>query len=120
MNERLRHVRKLLRLTQAEFGEKIGVSGDTISAIEKGKNNLTERNIALICERFNVNESWLRNGIGETFREETEDEKLAAFFGSVMSSDEDDVVKKIMIGLSKLDKSQWNLLENIIDTISRK
>lgn len=120
MNERIKYLRKELGLTQTTFGEKIGVSGDTISAIEKGKNNLTDRNISLICERFGVDEIWLRTGIGEPFREKTEDEKLATFFGEVISGDDDDNIKKIMIGLSKLDKSQWDALESIINTLAGK
>lgn len=65
--ERLKQLRKLQKMTQKEFGEKIGVSGDTISSIETGKVNLTDRNISLICEKFNVNEEWLREGKGEIF-----------------------------------------------------
>ena len=120
MNERVKELRKKLGLTQISFGEKLGLGGDTISAIEKGKNNLTDRNIALICEKFGVDEIWLRTGAGDPFRKETEDEKLATFFGEVISGDDDDIVKKIMIGLSKLDKSQWDALESIINTLSGK
>lgn len=64
---RLKQLRKFQKMTQKEFGEKIGVSGDTISSIETGKVNLTDRNISLICEKFNVNEEWLREGTGEMF-----------------------------------------------------
>lgn len=70
--ERLKQLRKLQKMTQKEFGEKIGVSSDTISSIETGKVNLTDRNIFLICEKFNVNEAWLREGKGEMF---SKDEK---------------------------------------------
>ena len=67
MNERLKELRKTLKLTQKEFGEKIGVTNFTISDIEKGKLSLTERNLNLICERFNVNKEWLKNGTGGMF-----------------------------------------------------
>ena len=32
--------------------------------IERGVNNLTDKNIKLICSVFNVSEEWLRNGTG--------------------------------------------------------
>lgn len=67
MINRVKELRKLKKLTQKEFGERIGVSGDNISSIEKGKVKLTDRNISLICEKFNVNEEWLREGKGEIF-----------------------------------------------------
>ena len=70
MIERLKHLRKTLKLTQKDFGKKIGLSGATISDIEKGKANLTDRNIALICEKHKANEEWLRNGVGEMFHNE--------------------------------------------------
>lgn len=41
MNERLKELRTLLELTQSEFGEKIGLTAETISAVEKGNCSLT-------------------------------------------------------------------------------
>ncbi|MCI1958622.1 MAG: helix-turn-helix domain-containing protein [Clostridia bacterium] len=70
MNERLRKLRKYLNLTQVEFGNKINIKGATISDIEKGKLNLTERNLQSICKEYNVNEQWLRTGKGEMFIED--------------------------------------------------
>ena len=63
INSRLKYLRKThLKITQNELGEKIGIKGSTISDIEKGKGNLTDRNLLSICEKFNVNEEWLRDG----------------------------------------------------------
>ena len=120
MNERLKELRVLLDLTQNEFGEKIGLTAETINAVEKGECSLTDHSISLICMCFGVNEIWLLAGIGGPFDEMTEDEKLARFFGGVCSIEGDNVVKKIMIGLSKLNESQWNALDDIIRTISGK
>ena len=120
MNERLKELRTLLELTQSEFGEKIGLTAEIISAVEKSNCSLTNHSVSLICTCFGVNEIWLRAGVGGPFDEMTEDEKLAEFFGGVCSSEDDNVVKKIMIGLSKLDESQWNALDDIIRTISGK
>lgn len=68
MVDRLKELRKELELSQAAFGEKIGVKQSTIGDIESGKNKLSDRNIAAICRVFNVNEEWLRNGEGEMFK----------------------------------------------------
>lgn len=70
MNSRLKAIRKELKLTQNEFGEKIGITGATVSDIERGKLALTDRNISLICEKLLVNEEWIRHGIGDMFRPE--------------------------------------------------
>lgn len=71
MNERIKEVREILKLTQEYFGEKIGIqSRSHISALEKGTRSLTNRIINDICREFNVNEEWLRFGTGEIFKEE--------------------------------------------------
>jgi transcriptional regulator with XRE-family HTH domain len=72
---RVAELRKSLKLKQAEFAEKLGLTNASISAIEIGKNPLTEQNVKLICLVFGVNETWLRNGIGPMFIEEVPGEK---------------------------------------------
>lgn len=71
INERLKLLRSSLNLSQEAFGEKIGIrSRAHISALEGGRRALTDRIINDVCREFYVNEEWLRNGIGEMFREE--------------------------------------------------
>lgn len=67
MNERLKLLRKELHLTQQEFADKLGISRGNIAAYEVAKNAPSDAVILLICRYFNVNENWLRNGIGEIF-----------------------------------------------------
>ncbi len=67
MNERFKIIRLKLKLSQEDMGNKIGVTNATISRLEKGVNNFTERMITSICREFNVNEEWLRYGTGEMF-----------------------------------------------------
>lgn len=71
INERLKLLRSSLNLSQEAFGEKIGIrSRAHISALEGGRRALTDRIINDVCREFYVNEEWLRNGIGEMFRED--------------------------------------------------
>jgi len=67
MRERIRALRKALRLNQKEFAQRLGMKSTTLSMIEVGDNELTEKNIKLVCMTFNVNENWLRTGKGEMF-----------------------------------------------------
>jgi transcriptional regulator with XRE-family HTH domain len=69
MNEWVKKLRNIMKMTQNEFAEKIGFSQTNLSLIEKGKITLTESNIRLICFTFGVNEKWLRSGKGEIFNE---------------------------------------------------
>lgn len=68
MNDRIRKLRKYLDLTQKDFGNRIGVKGNTIATYESGRNEPIDSVISLICREFNVNEKWLRTGEGEMFR----------------------------------------------------
>ena len=68
INERLKHLRKIeLKLTQVEFGEKLGLTGVAIAHWEKGDRSINEMAIKSICKTFDVNYSWLVDGKGEIF-----------------------------------------------------
>jgi len=67
MNTRLHHLRKTLKLSQEDFGKRLGVTGASISRLEKGERNITEQMILSVCREFNVNEKWLRHNEGEMF-----------------------------------------------------
>lgn len=67
--ERIKQVRKDAKLSQSDFGEKLGVSRSVINNIEldRNKNGIQENIIKLICCVFNVNEEWLKNGKGSKY-----------------------------------------------------
>lgn len=67
MNERIRHIREAMNLSRASFGQRIGVSGDVINNLERGRVEIKESMIKLICTVFNVREEWLRTGEGEMY-----------------------------------------------------
>jgi len=68
INERIKYLRKdLLKLTQTDFGEKLGIGKSAISHIESGTSLVTEQNMKLICKEFHVNYIWLKEGEGEVF-----------------------------------------------------
>lgn len=65
MNERIRDLREEIGLSRATFGQRLGVSGDVINNLERGRVEIKEPMIKLICSEFSVNEEWLRTGIGD-------------------------------------------------------
>lgn len=78
--ERVKEIRKGLNLTLEKFGERVGVTKQTVSRIENGVNNLTDQMALAICREFSVNEHWLRTGEGEPYLKGSEDE-LAELVG---------------------------------------
>lgn len=65
--ERVKALRKELGLTLEKFAEPLGVGKTSISKIELGQVNLTDQMAKAICSVYGVNETWLKNGIGEMF-----------------------------------------------------
>ena len=65
--ERVKEIRKALGLTLDKFGEKLGVTKQTVSRIENGVNNLTDQMALAICREYNVNYDYLMAGDGEKF-----------------------------------------------------
>lgn len=72
-NERVRELRKALGLTLEKFGERLGVKKNAISAIENGRNSLTDQMTKAICREFGVDYIWLTTGEGEMFVDTDDD-----------------------------------------------
>ena len=69
MKDRLRLVRKDLKLTQADMGQALGCSQTAYAKYESGMVIPDKPMRMLICEKFNVNESWLETGEGVPYKE---------------------------------------------------
>lgn len=73
LGKRIKKLRIALSLSQREFGERIGIVKTAVSKIENGENSPREQTIMSICREFDVNESWLKEGIGDMFSNTSED-----------------------------------------------
>lgn len=117
-NERVKELRKALGLTQGNFGEKIGLKQAVIGQMEKGSRNLTDRTVLLICEKYSVNEEWLRYGTGEMFVESdsTIISQLSSEYGL-------DAFEKVLIeGFLKMRPEERNVIKsyvrNLLDALT--
>ena len=116
MNNRIREVREHFKLTQTEFGERLGVSRDVIGNIEYNRlKNPKQKEpiIKLICSTFGVNEIWLRSGEGEMFQAMTEDEELAAYLGDVMNDETASFRRRLTMEMENWTQEVWQMLEEI-------
>lgn len=97
MNERIRQLRKELKLSQTEFGKRLGIKQTTVAGYETGGRTPIDAVISLICREFNVNEKWLRDGVGEMFVQATPWEKAYNRFGYIMENSS--TAKKAVLSL---------------------
>lgn len=112
MNERLKELRKTLKLSQDAFGERIGMSGGGISLLEMGKRNITEQNVKSICREFNVDYIWLTTGEGEMFVDSDND--IMESIDRIMSG-ENEFHKNLFKTFARLDENELSALETAID-----
>lgn len=113
MKDRIKEVRRALRLTQAEFGEKVGVKGNTIGNYEIGLRSPSEAVIFSICREFDVNEDWLRTGQGEMFRQLSRSEIISDFMVDLLKEEDDSFRRRLIEALADLDINEWKSLEKI-------
>ena len=107
MNTRIRMIREKKNLSRAEFGRILGVSGDVINNLERGRVKHTEHMIKLICSEFNVDYDWLKFGIGEMFQE-NDNSTMAAIDAILTGEDE----------FANLSQEEWELLKKLIDKLA--
>ena len=109
MKERIKSIRKDQRLTQAEFGERIGIKDSTISSYEKGIRVPSDAIILSICKEFCVNEKWLRTGQGEPYVQKTQNEEIALFMGDLLTGSDACNARKNLHGcIPKIKKRPAN------------
>ena len=113
-NERIKELRKSLKLSQEEFGDAIGLTKSSISNVEKGVRNVTEQHIKLITIAYNVNEHWLRTGEGEMFAES--DDTLLSELAKEYQLDTLD--KKLIEHYLKLDEGDRKVIKDYMLSIA--
>lgn len=113
MKERIKQIRKSVNLTQAAFGERIGVKGNTVTGWEAGIRVPSDAIINSICREFGIRDQWLRTGEGNMFIPVSRDAEIAAFMGDVMHGESGDFRRRLIAVLAKLDTSEWELLEKM-------
>ena len=118
MGEQIKLLRKHYKMTQTEFGQKIGVSRDVINNIENKGIVPSEPIIKLIISEFGVNREWLETGSGKMLKDFSRDEEIAYFVGSVLSDESDSFKKRFMTMLASLDEDGWELLARMAETLA--
>lgn len=115
IGDRLKRLRKELDLTQEAFASRIGSVQNTITGYESGRRNPSAPVISLICIEFDVNEEWLRNGTGEMFAPESNDE-LEALAKKYNLSNADQVLIEKYVNLKS--GSRETIINFMIDVVA--
>lgn len=119
MNERIKELRKTLGLTQQEFADALRLKRNTVATYEMGRSIPSDAAIALICQKFGVNETWLRTGEGEMLAGE-KDKAIMEMLADVLADENQTFKARLIKALATMDKAGWASLEKLLDSIYKE
>lgn len=111
VGSRITELRSVLRLSQEEFGEKIGVARNTIANYEIGNRTPKDVTLKSICREYNVNYEWLVNGTGDMFISDSLIDNLIAKYE--LSETGASLIKKYLL----LTKSEQEVIEKYLRNV---
>ena len=115
MKNRIKQLRKELKLTQDDFGYRLGITGSAISKLESGASGITEQLIKSICKEFNVDYIWLTTGQNEMFvKQSFDDMAIVDNIINTFMNNESEFAKNVFKMFSKYTLEDWKALEQIV------
>lgn len=119
-NERIKEIRKTLKMTMERFGERLGVTKTAISNIEKSNRNVTEQMRKAICREFNVNKDWLQTGNGEMFVQLSQDDETTHIVQDMLGSSAGsfyNIILEVAKSYKKLSPTSQRALDELADNL---
>lgn len=121
MNKRIEKVLNESKLKKYEFAQRLNIAPSYIPKLLSGKSSPSDRLIEDICQKFNVNEDWLRYNKGD-MRSVPEDERAA--YVSYLLENVDDPVANLIASIMKTylecDEKDKMVLRNFVDKLTNK
>lgn len=117
MKDRIKLIRKQNNLTQVEFGEKIGIKGNTVTGYETGLRSPSDAVVLSICREFNISEEWLRYGTGSMNLPASA--KLSIYLGEISAGD-DYLIQDIIEVYMELDRKSKDVLKASLNKLAKK
>jgi transcriptional regulator with XRE-family HTH domain len=108
LNARIREVRETLRLSQVQFARVISLSPGYLAGVELGDRKANDRFVKLVCSSFNTNERWLRDGDGEMFLKNSDEEftRLVALYRELTPQYKNYILKQIELLIDMQDENK--------------
>lgn len=116
MKDRIKELRRVLDLTQDEFGGRIGITKSSISTMESGRSNPSEQTLRSMCREFGASYLWLTTGEGPMFESGSDDAALHVMVDRVMAS-ENERVKQIFKNLGDFTEDDWRQVNALLDKL---
>ena len=113
LSERLKLIRKKNKMTQQEFADALNLKQNTIATYEIGRTLPSDRTLKDICEKFNIQEAWIKTGEGDM--EYPPEDESAAYVAELLGPEENplyDLIKAIMKTYSESGPQERQIIES--------
>lgn len=123
MKDRIRQVREKAeskKMSQEEFGKKIGLTRDNVANIELGRVEPSEIVIRAIIREFGVNEVWLRTGVGEMKRPMTWQQEVTSYVNDLVKGNRTEFEETLIRFLAATTPEDWERLSVIFRKIQNE
>ncbi len=117
--ERISELITKLGITKTAFADKLNITQPYVSKLIKN-GTPSDRLIEDICEKFNVNEKWLRTGEEEMFRPLNRNDEIAKLTSDLFKGEKNSFKERLILALAGLDESEWEMLEKIAEKIAKE
>lgn len=118
INVRISQIIEDSKLSKTDFAAKINVSQQYVSKLSKD-GTPSDRTLLDICREFGVSETWLRTGEGDMHITMSRSQEVAEFVGDVLKGESDTFKRRFVAMLARLDESDWEVLEKIVEEMKK-
>jgi len=115
INERIQTIINELKMTKTEFANKVNVTQQYISKIVK-KGNPSDMFIDSVCTKFNINEEWLRTGIGDMFNVVFKEDEYTRYAMEI-GMGEHEFIQRAIIKYGKLSDANKKIIDEFLDSL---
>lgn len=119
LNERILLILKDAGKKRVDLARALNISEASVSTMCSGKTNPSAQNIALICQKFGINEEWLKTGKGEMKAPLTKQAEIAEITAQLFRKEETDPeTYNFLVALNKtllqLDETQMQAVLDMV------
>ena len=117
MKDRIKTLRKSLKLNQTEFGDRIGATQAMVTSYETGRVIPSDAILKLISKEFNVSFAWLKTGEGP-MEDISDDSSIMRVIETYQALP--DRLRSLVDALAEMDPEWYKTLDEAFAELERR
>ena len=124
IGDRIKELRKELKLTQQEFADTINIQRGAVASWEVKRTVPNTPSLSLICREFRVNRKWLEDGEGEMFNPVSREEEISSFIYPLLYDDGTDEFREFKLSListiAQMSADEWKAALSFLEKLNEE